>query len=144
MYDEAALTAAFEGAEAAFVLLPPNFDPEPGFPEARVIGTATRNALVHSNISKVVYLSTIGALAVCVILFLVAEKQRIPVPHISFGDRLRIARCLSPISCFNAIPQRIRCAGMNASLFPFMLPSRGRREKPYARFPQRIPGCSDA
>jgi uncharacterized protein YbjT (DUF2867 family) len=63
MHDEATLTAAFEGAEAAFVLLPPNFDPEPGFPEARAFGTATRNALVNSNISKVVYLSTIGAQA---------------------------------------------------------------------------------
>jgi NAD(P)H dehydrogenase (quinone) len=48
MQDEAALTAAFEGAEAAFVLPPPNFDPEPGFPEARAIATATRNALVNS------------------------------------------------------------------------------------------------
>src|SRR5580700_8165760 len=35
MHDEVALTAAFEGAEAAFVLPPPNFDPAPGFPEAR-------------------------------------------------------------------------------------------------------------
>jgi hypothetical protein len=63
MHDEVALTAAFEGAEAAFVLLPPNFDPAPGFPEARAFATATRNALVSSNISKVVYLSTIGAQA---------------------------------------------------------------------------------
>ena len=63
MHDEVALTAAFEGAEAAFVLPPPNFDPAPGFPEARAFATATRNALVSSNISKVVYLSTIGAQA---------------------------------------------------------------------------------
>ena len=63
MHDEVALTAAFEGAEAAFVLPPPNFDPAPGFPEARASATATRNALVSSNISKVVYLSTIGAQA---------------------------------------------------------------------------------
>src|SRR5580692_7396719 len=41
MHDESALTAAFEGAEAAFVLLPPNFDPAPGFPEARAFATAT-------------------------------------------------------------------------------------------------------
>src|SRR5689334_13076556 len=33
MNDEAALTRAFTGAEAVFVLLPPNFDPSPGFPE---------------------------------------------------------------------------------------------------------------
>ena len=31
-----------------------------------------------------------GLLAVGVIVFLVAEKQRTPVPHISFGDRLRM------------------------------------------------------
>ena len=61
MDDEVALTAAFEGAEAVFVLLPPNFDPEPGLPEARAFATATRNALVAANASKVVYLSTIGA-----------------------------------------------------------------------------------
>ena len=29
------LTAAFRGAEAVFVLVPPVFDPQPGFPEAR-------------------------------------------------------------------------------------------------------------
>jgi NAD(P)H dehydrogenase (quinone) len=63
MDDEVALTAAFEGAEAVFVLPPPNFDPGPGFPEARAFATATRNALVASNVSKVVYLSTIGAQA---------------------------------------------------------------------------------
>jgi NAD(P)H dehydrogenase (quinone) len=63
MDDEVALTAAFEGAEAVFVLPPPNFDPEPGLPEARAFATATRNALVAANVSKVVYLSTIGAQA---------------------------------------------------------------------------------
>ena len=63
MDDEVALTAAFEGAEAVFVLPPPNFDPEPGFPEARAIATATGNALVAANVSRVVYLSTIGAQA---------------------------------------------------------------------------------
>ncbi len=63
MDDEVALTAAFEGAEAVFVLPPPNFDPAPGFPEERAFATATRNALVASNVSKVVYLSTIGAQA---------------------------------------------------------------------------------
>src|ERR1700751_5068225 len=63
MDDEVALAAAFEGAKAVFVLPPPNFDPEPGFPEARAFATATRNALVVSSVSKVVYLSTIGAQA---------------------------------------------------------------------------------
>src|ERR1700749_938991 len=63
MHDEVALTEAFKGAKAVFVLPPPNFDPAPGFPEARAFATATRNALVVSSVSKVVYLSTIGAQA---------------------------------------------------------------------------------
>jgi hypothetical protein len=33
--DTTSLTKAFQGAEAVFVLVPPNFDPLPGFPEAR-------------------------------------------------------------------------------------------------------------
>jgi NAD(P)H dehydrogenase (quinone) len=43
--DAASLTVAFRGAEGVFVLVPPNFDPEPGFPEARAIGAALRSAL---------------------------------------------------------------------------------------------------
>ena len=38
--DAASLTVAFRGAEGVFVLVPPNFDPQPGFPEARAIGPA--------------------------------------------------------------------------------------------------------
>src|ERR1700726_4612383 len=34
MSDTAALTAAFEGAEGVFVVVPPVFDPAPRFPEA--------------------------------------------------------------------------------------------------------------
>jgi hypothetical protein len=34
-----------EGREGVFVLVPPNFDPQPGFPEARAIGAALRSAL---------------------------------------------------------------------------------------------------
>lgn len=59
--DQAALTAAFEGAEAVFVLVPPNFDPSPGFAEARVIGAAVKSALEAARPGRVVYLSTIGA-----------------------------------------------------------------------------------
>jgi len=62
MHDEVALPAAFEGAEAAFVLPAAEFRSGAGLPgRARAFATATRNALVSSNISKVVYLSTIGA-----------------------------------------------------------------------------------
>jgi NAD(P)H dehydrogenase (quinone) len=35
MEDEEALTRAFTGAEAAFILPPSEFDPEPGYPEDR-------------------------------------------------------------------------------------------------------------
>ncbi|MGA2420790.1 MAG: NmrA family NAD(P)-binding protein [Candidatus Acidiferrum sp.] len=61
--DAVALTAAFEGAEAVFVLVPPNFDPEPGFPEAHAIANTLRSALEHTRPGRVVYLSTIGAQA---------------------------------------------------------------------------------
>jgi uncharacterized protein YbjT (DUF2867 family) len=61
--DATSLTAAFQGAEGVFVLVPPNFDPLPGFPEARTIGAALRSALDAARPSRVVYLSTIGAQA---------------------------------------------------------------------------------
>ncbi len=61
--DAASLAAAFRGAEGVFVLVPPNFDPLPGFPEARAIGKTLRTALVQANPARVVYLSTIGAQA---------------------------------------------------------------------------------
>jgi hypothetical protein len=61
--DAASRTVAFRGAEGVFVLVPPNFDPEPGFPEARAIGAALRSALEAARPKRVVYLSTIGAQA---------------------------------------------------------------------------------
>ena len=61
--DAASLTAAFQGAQAVFVLVPPNFDPLPDFPEARAIGVALRSALETARPGRVVYLSTIGAQA---------------------------------------------------------------------------------
>jgi uncharacterized protein YbjT (DUF2867 family) len=63
MDDATALTAAFDGAEAVFILLPPIFDPSPGFPEARATIAAMRSALEAARPSKVVCLSTIGAQA---------------------------------------------------------------------------------
>ena len=63
MNDAAALTAAFEAAEGIFVLPPPIFDPEPGFPEARATANAVRSALEATHPSKVVCISTIGAQA---------------------------------------------------------------------------------
>jgi len=61
--DVPALTAAFEGVEGVFVLMPPLFDPKPGFPEARAIIAALRSALEATPPAKIVCLSTIGAQA---------------------------------------------------------------------------------
>src|SRR5207249_2062533 len=61
--DAASLTAAFRGAEGVFVLVPPNFDPQPGFPEAHAIAAGLRSALENARPARAVYLSTIGAQA---------------------------------------------------------------------------------
>jgi uncharacterized protein YbjT (DUF2867 family) len=61
--DAVALTAAFQATEGVFVLVPPNFDPPPEFPEAQAIGVALRAALEAARPARVVYLSTIGAQA---------------------------------------------------------------------------------
>jgi NAD(P)H dehydrogenase (quinone) len=61
MEDEGALTGAFTGAEAAFILPPSEFDPEPGYPEARRVIGAVRAALESALPNRVVCLSTIGA-----------------------------------------------------------------------------------
>ena len=61
--DGASLAAAFREAESVFVLVPPNFDPLPGFPEAQAMGKTLRAALAQANPARVVYLSTIGAQA---------------------------------------------------------------------------------
>jgi NAD(P)H dehydrogenase (quinone) len=59
--DAAALTAAFEGVDGVFVLVPPNFDPSPDFQEARAIAGTLSRALDSARPRGVVYLSTIGA-----------------------------------------------------------------------------------
>ena len=61
--DLQALQHAFEGTEGVFVLLPPTFDPTPGFPEARNTIATLRAALAAAKPSRVVVLSTIGAQA---------------------------------------------------------------------------------
>jgi NAD(P)H dehydrogenase (quinone) len=61
--DAAALTAAFEGVDGVFVLVPPNFDPSPDFQEARAIADTLSRALDSARPGGVVYLSTIGAQA---------------------------------------------------------------------------------
>jgi NAD(P)H dehydrogenase (quinone) len=63
MEDAAALAAAFKGAVGVFVLPPSEFDPAPGFPEARAVITAVKSALGSARPKKVLCLSTIGAQA---------------------------------------------------------------------------------
>lgn len=63
MDDAASLADAFTGAAGVFILLPPVFDPEPGFPEARKVIEAVSAALLKARPERVVCLSTIGAQA---------------------------------------------------------------------------------
>jgi len=61
MDDAKGLASAFRGAEGVFILPPSEFDPEPGFPEARRVIEALAAALSEARPAKVVCLSTIGA-----------------------------------------------------------------------------------
>jgi uncharacterized protein YbjT (DUF2867 family) len=63
MEDATSLTAAFRGAEGVFILPPSEFDPSPGFPEARAVIDAVKVALDSALPGKVVCLSTVGAQA---------------------------------------------------------------------------------
>jgi len=63
MEDAEALTRTFTDATGVFVLPPSNFDPDPGFPEAKAVISAVRRALAATRPAKVVCLSTIGAQA---------------------------------------------------------------------------------
>jgi uncharacterized protein YbjT (DUF2867 family) len=55
------LAEALAGADGAFIMLPSNFDPSPGFPEAREVIATLRDAVARAQPAKVVALSTIGA-----------------------------------------------------------------------------------
>jgi NAD(P)H dehydrogenase (quinone) len=59
--DAKALAKAFDGMEGVFAMLPPVFDPAPGFPEAREFIASMYTALAEAKPKKVVVLSTIGA-----------------------------------------------------------------------------------
>lgn len=61
MTDAAALARAFENVDGAFILPPPQFDPAPGFPEARAAIDAVASAIALGQPRRVVCLSTIGA-----------------------------------------------------------------------------------
>jgi NAD(P)H dehydrogenase (quinone) len=61
--DSDALVRAFTGVEGIFILIPPMFDPSPGFPEVRAVIATLQTALEAARPSKIVCLSTIGAQA---------------------------------------------------------------------------------
>jgi NAD(P)H dehydrogenase (quinone) len=63
MSDASALARAFAGADGVFVLIPPNFDPSPGFTEAVAVISAVREALFQARPARIVCLSTVGAQA---------------------------------------------------------------------------------
>jgi uncharacterized protein YbjT (DUF2867 family) len=58
--DTDSLTSAFANTKGVFVMLPPIFDPSPGFPEALEAIESIRKALLVAGPEKVVCLSTIG------------------------------------------------------------------------------------
>jgi NAD(P)H dehydrogenase (quinone) len=59
--DAEALTAAFTGVDGVFLMTPPNFDPEPGFPDTQANARAIEAAIAAARPGKVVFLSTVGA-----------------------------------------------------------------------------------
>ena len=63
MTDAPALAKAFTAVDGAFLLIPPMFDPAPGFPEMRAVLGALTIALLQARPPKLVCLSTIGAQA---------------------------------------------------------------------------------
>jgi NAD(P)H dehydrogenase (quinone) len=61
--DRAALADALRGVRGVFLLIPPLFDPTPGFGEIRALVTELRAAIEAAAPGRVVCLSTIGAQA---------------------------------------------------------------------------------
>jgi NAD(P)H dehydrogenase (quinone) len=61
MEDASALSAAFCRTKAVFILPPSDFDPQPGYPEAKKVINAVVEALTTAKPGKVLCLSTVGA-----------------------------------------------------------------------------------
>lgn len=59
--DADALAAAFADTRGVFLMIPPDYDPAPGFPAVREIIAAVQQAVEKSRPGKLVYLSTVGA-----------------------------------------------------------------------------------
>jgi len=59
--DTDALTKAFTGVDGVFLMIPPDYDPAPGFPIIHEILAAVTTAVKATQPNKLVYLSTVGA-----------------------------------------------------------------------------------
>jgi NAD(P)H dehydrogenase (quinone) len=59
--DAAGLTKAFQDAKGVFLMTPPDYDPDPGFPQTHEAATAIRHAIETARPEKIVFLSTVGA-----------------------------------------------------------------------------------
>ena len=59
--DERSLAMAFAGASGVFAMLPPQFDPSPGFPAAWAMIATLQGALAAAQPERLVVLSTVGA-----------------------------------------------------------------------------------
>lgn len=59
--DATAVAAALDGVAGAFLMMPPYFAPEPGFPEARAVTESFRAALRQAPPPRLVVLSSIGS-----------------------------------------------------------------------------------
>ena len=59
--DADALTAAFADTDGVFLMTPPNYDPEPGFPNTQANARAIATAIAAARPGKLVFLSTVGA-----------------------------------------------------------------------------------
>jgi NAD(P)H dehydrogenase (quinone) len=55
------LTKAFSGVEGVFLMTPPDYDPEPGFPRTHEAIAAVQEAVSAARPGKFVFLSTVGA-----------------------------------------------------------------------------------
>jgi uncharacterized protein YbjT (DUF2867 family) len=85
--DARALGAAFAATDGAFVMLPPIFDPSPGFPECRQLVAVLRKALETAQPPRIVCLSTIGAQATQTSLLTqlqILEQELRALPVIAF------------------------------------------------------------
>jgi NAD(P)H dehydrogenase (quinone) len=60
MEDADSLTTAFAGADGVYVMVPPTFAPQPGYPEARKASSAIAAALKAARPGRVAALSSIG------------------------------------------------------------------------------------